>query len=94
MIWSWNTFRLDKIIQDKGKRVLYYVRDGPKRSFVREELMLIPEETQLPPDYVQGKDGHKKFLFFLICFKKLSSAEEPNYHEGKAVYISYKRYIN
>ena len=53
MIWSWNTFRLDKIIQDKGQRVLYYLRDGPKRSFVREELMLIPEETQLPPDYVQ-----------------------------------------
>ena len=53
MIWSWNTFRLDKIIQDEGERVLYYIRDGPKRSFVREELMLIPEETQLPPDYVQ-----------------------------------------
>ena len=54
MIWSWNTFRLDKIIQDEGERVLYYLRDGPKRSFVREELMLIPEETQLPPDYVQN----------------------------------------
>ena len=54
MIWSWNTFRLDGIIQDDGERVLYYLRDGPKRSFVREELMLIPEETQLPPDYVQN----------------------------------------
>ena len=54
MIWSWNTFRLDRIIQDEGERVLYYLRDGPKRSFVREELMLIPEETQLPPDYVQN----------------------------------------
>ena len=54
MIWSWNTFRLDRIIQDEGQRVLYYLRDGPKRSFVREELMLIPEETQLPPDYVQN----------------------------------------
>ena len=53
MIWSWNTFRLDGIIQDDGERVLYYLRDGPKRSFVREELILIPEETQLPPDYVQ-----------------------------------------
>ena len=51
---SWNTFRLDKIIQDEVERVLYYLRDGPKRSFVREELMLIPEETQLPPDYVQN----------------------------------------
>ena len=47
MIWSWNTFRLDKIIQDEGERVLYYLRDDPKRSFVREEMMLIPEETQL-----------------------------------------------
>ena len=54
MIWSWNTFRLDRIIQDEGQRVLYYLRDGPKRSFVREELMLIPEETQLPPDYAQN----------------------------------------
>ena len=53
MIWSWNTFRLDKIIQDEGERVLYYLRDGPKRSFVREELMWVPEETQLPPDSVQ-----------------------------------------
>ena len=54
MVWSWNTFRIDKIIQDKGQRVLYYLNDGPKRSFVREELMLVPEATQLPPDYVQG----------------------------------------
>ena len=58
MVWSWNTFRLDEIVQNKGERVLYYLRDGPKRSFVREELMWIPQETQLPPDYVQ--DGRKK----------------------------------
>ena len=25
----------------------------PRRAFVSEELMLIPEDTQLPPDYVQ-----------------------------------------
>ena len=53
-IWSKNTYHLDEIIQDDGNKVLYYLRDGPKRSFVREELMLIPEETQLPPDYVQN----------------------------------------
>ena len=26
--------------------------DGPERAFVSEELMLIPEDTELPPDYV------------------------------------------
>ena len=32
---------------------MYYLRDGPERAFVSEELMLIPEDTELPPDYVQ-----------------------------------------
>ena len=32
---------------------MYYLLDGPERAFVSEELMLIPEETELPPDYVQ-----------------------------------------
>ena len=26
---------------------------GLRRAFVSEELMLIPEDTELPPDYVQ-----------------------------------------
>ena len=25
---------------------------GPERAFVSEELMLIPEDTEFPPDYV------------------------------------------
>ena len=54
MIYSWNTFRLDKIVEDSGQCVLYYLSDGaPKRAFVREELMLIPEDTEVPPDHVK-----------------------------------------
>ena len=54
MIWSWNTFRLDKSVEDSGQRVLYYLSDGaPKRAFVREELMMIPEDTEVPPDWVK-----------------------------------------
>ena len=53
MIWSWNTFRLDRIIEDQGQRVLYYLTDGPKRAFVREELMQISEDTELPPEWVK-----------------------------------------
>ena len=30
---------------------------GPERAFLSEELMLIPEDTELPPDYVQEWEG-------------------------------------
>ena len=33
----------------EGQPVLYYLYDGPKRSFVREELQVVPEDTELPP---------------------------------------------
>ena len=44
--------------------MMYYLADGstgpgtpleshgPERAFVSEELKLIPEDTELPPDYV------------------------------------------
>ena len=53
MIWSWNTFRLDRVVENPGQRVLYYLAEGPQRAFVREELMLVPEDTELPPDHVK-----------------------------------------
>ena len=51
-IWSKNMYRLDRIVQEPGNRVLYYLQDGPNRAFVREELMHISEDTQVPPDWV------------------------------------------
>ena len=52
-IWSKKTYRLREIAENPGNRVMYYLLDGPERAFVSEELMLIPEDTELPPDYVQ-----------------------------------------
>ena len=52
-IWSKKTYRLREIVENSGNRVMYYLKDGPERAFVSEELMLIPEDTELPPDYVQ-----------------------------------------
>ena len=52
-IWSKKTYRLREIVEDSGNRVMYYLKDGPERAFVKEELMFIPEDTELPPDYVQ-----------------------------------------
>ena len=55
LIWSWDTFRLDRIIENPGQRVLYYLsgNKAPKGSFVSEQLMLIPESTEDPPSWVQ-----------------------------------------
>ena len=52
-IWSKKTYRLREIVKDFGNRVMYYLSDGPERAFISEDLMLIPEDTELPPDYVQ-----------------------------------------
>ena len=51
-IWSKNTYRLDRVVQDPGNRALYYLQDGCSRAFVREELMHVSEDTQVPPDWV------------------------------------------
>ena len=40
-------------MENPANRVMYYPEDGPERTFVKEELMLIPEDKELPPDYVQ-----------------------------------------
>ena len=60
-VWSKGTYRLREIVENPGNCVMYYLRgprtphdgDGPERAFVLEELMLIPEDAELPPDYVQ-----------------------------------------
>ena len=50
LVWSRNTYRLDQVIHEPGNSVLYYLQDGPDGAIVREELMHISEDTQVPPD--------------------------------------------
>ena len=52
-IWSKASYRLREIVENPGNCVMYYLLDGPEWAFVSEELMLIPEDTELPSDYVQ-----------------------------------------
>ena len=40
-------------MENPGNHVMYYLTDGAEQAFVLEELMLIPEDAELPPDYVQ-----------------------------------------
>ena len=52
LIWSKYTYRIDRILQDPVNRVLYCLQDGLDRTFVREELMHVSEDTQAPPGWV------------------------------------------
>ena len=48
-IWSLKVFNIERSITKPNEPVLYYLRDGPKRSFVREELLVVTPDTELPP---------------------------------------------
>ena len=52
-VWSKASYRFREVMKHPGNPVMYYLLNGPERAFVSEELMLIPEDTELPPDYVQ-----------------------------------------
>ena len=41
--------QIERNCEDSGNCVMYYLKDGPGRAFVKEELMLIPEDTESPP---------------------------------------------
>ena len=56
--WTLPVFGIDRIIVEDGKPVLYYLKKGnsdvwiPKRSFVREELFVVPPDTELSPNII------------------------------------------
>ena len=52
-IWSIEIYDLSRSVVQSDQPVLYYLSQGAlKRSFVREELQVVPEDIQLPPDSV------------------------------------------
>ena len=48
-IWSIGIFDVGRSVLAMDQPVLYYLDSGPKRLFVREELQVVPEDTELPP---------------------------------------------
>ena len=51
-IWSLKVYNIEKVVTKPKEPVMYHLFDEPKRGFVREELMVVPQETQLPPTRV------------------------------------------
>ena len=56
-IWSLGVWELSRSVVSSNQPVLYYLTTGrggttsggPKRGFVREELLVVPNDTELPP---------------------------------------------
>ena len=48
-IWSLKVYNIKRVDTKPHEPVVYYLYDGPKREFVREELMVVPPGTVLPP---------------------------------------------
>jgi len=48
-IWSLKVYSIERSFTKPNQPVLYYLRNGPKCSFVREELLVVPPNTTLPP---------------------------------------------
>ena len=48
-IWSLKVYSIERSFSKPDQPVLYYLRNGPKRGFVREELLIVPSNTTLPP---------------------------------------------
>ena len=54
---------IDRSIVNKGEPVLYYLKDGSKHRFIREELQIVPPGTKLPPeDSLYHFDFHNSTL--------------------------------
>ena len=49
-IWSLKVYQVVENKTKPNEPVVYYLSDGPKRGFVREELLVVPPNTQLPLD--------------------------------------------
>ena len=48
-IWSLKVYHIERNVTKPNEPAIYYLSDGPKRGFVREELLVVPSNTQLPP---------------------------------------------
>ena len=51
-LWSLDVYKIGRSVTKPDEPILYYLHDGPARGFVREELLIVPADTQLPPDGV------------------------------------------
>ncbi|GES83474.1 hypothetical protein RCL_jg27732.t1 [Rhizophagus clarus] len=50
--WSPEVFTIDSYLIKENQPILYKLYNGPRCSFVREELQIVPPDSVLPPKYI------------------------------------------
>lgn len=55
-IWSLKIFEIDYIVTKPNQPRMYWLKNGPDRSFVREELLIVPKNTQNPPSNLAASE--------------------------------------
>ena len=48
-VWSLHLYKIERSVTKPDEPVLYYLLNGPQRGFVREELLVVPHDTQIMP---------------------------------------------
>ena len=62
-VWSLKVYGMERLLMNKNEPVLYYLKDGPKLGFIREELQIVPPRTELPPEGTKFENTvRKEFL--------------------------------
>jgi len=51
-VWSLTSHTVRNVVRQAGQPAFYYLTEGPTRGFVREELLIMPPGTELPPGRV------------------------------------------
>lgn len=50
LVWSLKVFNIQRsLTKQNHPAVMHYLHNGHKRSFVREELLVVPPKTELSP---------------------------------------------
>src|SRR5205085_12135175 len=80
-LWSPSTHKIRKIIVTKNEPILYYLGSDddeypPKRAFVREELMHLVHEPDLPPQSILEENTRSRSVNFVRIINEVAKAEE------------------
>lgn len=47
-VWSLKVFTIENTVVKPDTPVMYYLHDGPQRSFVQKGLLVVPPNTEVP----------------------------------------------